>query len=831
MIVAVTDAGGRMLWVEGDPRLRTPGGRHELRRGRALGRGRRRHQRPRHRARRRPRRPDLRQRALPPPRPAVELLGRAGARPVHRRAAGRHRRDRRRPRRQPARAHPGARHRRGGRVGAALAAREQLQRGAGRRPPAAAPAGPAAGGAGPGAGAADPAVRPARAVAAALRAARCCSPRPPSRARAAPPRSWPPSAIRATPPRSPSAPSCPGCAGWSAPTSSARAPTGCSAGSRPTWTRCAGCWPAARSARRWSAIPARCCPAPSAPGVAAPASGWPRCCARRCCAAAVPSCCCATPSCPEARDDAAVWQACLEWLPAELAAPRRRGRAPAAAAARLTPAADRAARGNARDGRPAFAAWVSRPVLTDRPCRRCRAPAGWSPRVVALALGGLRDRHHRVRHHGAAPRHRRRRRASTSPRPGTSSPAYALGVVVGAPVIAALGARLPRRALLVGLMAAFLVGNALSALAPGYRTLLVARFLERPAARRLLRRRLAGRRLAGGAAPAGPRGQLGACSVWRRQCSPACRRRPGSASSSAGARRTGRSSCWRRSPWPPSLAVVPSPPGGREATVAQRARRAAAPAGAPHAARRRRRFRRHVRPLQLHRARSSPRSPGCRAATVPLVLLVVRRRRRRRDGARRPAGRLGAVPLAGRRHGRPRGAARRDARSPRRRRSRSSRRSSLVSVRASALVVCLQMRLMEIAGDAQMLGAALNHSSLNAGQRARRVARRPRHRRRARLPGAERGGRRPGRGGPLVLALAGAAAARGRDAPARPGVRRRPATGPRRPPELPRCNDAATLRDAARALRRAVPRRVRTFRRFPAPQRGQLRPGLLVERP
>ena len=55
---------------------------------------------------------------------------------------------------------------------------------------------------------------------------------------------------------------------------------------------------------------------------------------------------------------------------------------------------------------------------------------------------------------------------------------YALGVVVGAPVIAALSARLPRRALLVALMAAFLVGNALTALAPGYRTLLVARFLS-----------------------------------------------------------------------------------------------------------------------------------------------------------------------------------------------------------------------------------------------------------------------------------------------------------------------------------------------------------------
>ncbi len=55
--------------------------------------------------------------------------------------------------------------------------------------------------------------------------------------------------------------------------------------------------------------------------------------------------------------------------------------------------------------------------------------------------------------------------------------AYAVGVVIGAPVIAALSARLPRRALLVGLMAALLVGNVLTALAPGYRTLLVARLL------------------------------------------------------------------------------------------------------------------------------------------------------------------------------------------------------------------------------------------------------------------------------------------------------------------------------------------------------------------
>src|SRR4051812_34266893 len=55
--------------------------------------------------------------------------------------------------------------------------------------------------------------------------------------------------------------------------------------------------------------------------------------------------------------------------------------------------------------------------------------------------------------------------------------AYALGVVVGAPVLAGLGARFPRRTLLVALMAAFAAGNLLSALAPSYGLLLGARFL------------------------------------------------------------------------------------------------------------------------------------------------------------------------------------------------------------------------------------------------------------------------------------------------------------------------------------------------------------------
>lgn len=56
--------------------------------------------------------------------------------------------------------------------------------------------------------------------------------------------------------------------------------------------------------------------------------------------------------------------------------------------------------------------------------------------------------------------------------------AYAAGVVVGAPILAVLGARAPRWLLLIGFMALFAVGNGLSALAPTYEWMLVFRFLS-----------------------------------------------------------------------------------------------------------------------------------------------------------------------------------------------------------------------------------------------------------------------------------------------------------------------------------------------------------------
>lgn len=55
--------------------------------------------------------------------------------------------------------------------------------------------------------------------------------------------------------------------------------------------------------------------------------------------------------------------------------------------------------------------------------------------------------------------------------------AYALGVVVGAPTIAAAAARWPRKQLLLALLTAFTLGTIASALLPSFETVLVARFL------------------------------------------------------------------------------------------------------------------------------------------------------------------------------------------------------------------------------------------------------------------------------------------------------------------------------------------------------------------
>ena len=65
----------------------------------------------------------------------------------------------------------------------------------------------------------------------------------------------------------------------------------------------------------------------------------------------------------------------------------------------------------------------------------------------------------------------------SEPQVGHVISSYALGVVVGAPLLAVFGARLFRRHLLIGLMGFYTLANIASALAPSYESLLAFRFI------------------------------------------------------------------------------------------------------------------------------------------------------------------------------------------------------------------------------------------------------------------------------------------------------------------------------------------------------------------
>ncbi|MEU7769552.1 MFS transporter [Nocardia sp. NPDC049190] len=66
----------------------------------------------------------------------------------------------------------------------------------------------------------------------------------------------------------------------------------------------------------------------------------------------------------------------------------------------------------------------------------------------------------------------------SEPTAGHAVSAYALGVVIGAPVIAALCARVARKRLLVGLMIGFTLGSVATVVAPSFQTLVLARFVS-----------------------------------------------------------------------------------------------------------------------------------------------------------------------------------------------------------------------------------------------------------------------------------------------------------------------------------------------------------------
>src|SRR5215218_3130422 len=288
--------------------------------------------------------------------------------------------------------------------------------------------------------------------------------------------------------------------------------------------------------------------------------------------------------------------------------------------------------------------------------------------------------------------------------------AYGIGVVVGAPVIAALSARLPRRAVLVGLMAAFLLGNVLTALSPGYRTLLVARFLTglphgayfgvaSLVAASLVAPHLRGRAVSSvllGLAAAMLTGVPAA--TW-----------------------LGQQFGWRSAYWTvvvlaaltvaAVLAVVPSSPGRPEATIRGELGALKRPQviltllvgvvgfGGMFA------LYSYIAPVVTDVA-------GLSRGTVPLVLLSyglggivgTALGGRLADWALFRSlvatvvslgGLLALIALVS-----PWGPG-------------LFAGVFLVSVAASAMAILLQMRLMETAGDAQMLGAALNHSALN----------------------------------------------------------------------------------------------------------------------
>lgn len=105
-----------------------------------------------------------------------------------------------------------------------------------------------------------------------------------------------------------------------------------------------------------------------------------------------------------------------------------------------------------------------------------RAPHyGWA--VLALAVGGFAIGTTEFQTMGILPEVARGVGVSV-PTAGHVISAYALGVVVGVPILSLFGAALPRKGLLLALMGAYGAFNLLSAVASSYGLLFLARFLD-----------------------------------------------------------------------------------------------------------------------------------------------------------------------------------------------------------------------------------------------------------------------------------------------------------------------------------------------------------------
>ncbi len=113
-------------------------------------------------------------------------------------------------------------------------------------------------------------------------------------------------------------------------------------------------------------------------------------------------------------------------------------------------------------------------VVTDRPVVQTARPV---LAILALSMGGFTIGTTEFMTMGVLPEIARGVDVSV-PAAGHVIAAYAVGVVVGVPLLAFFGVALPRRGLLVGLMTAYGAFNLLSAVAPDFRVLTAARFLD-----------------------------------------------------------------------------------------------------------------------------------------------------------------------------------------------------------------------------------------------------------------------------------------------------------------------------------------------------------------
>jgi DHA1 family inner membrane transport protein len=116
------------------------------------------------------------------------------------------------------------------------------------------------------------------------------------------------------------------------------------------------------------------------------------------------------------------------------------------------------------------------PDAPPTPAKAVSHEGAFGPAVLALGVGGFAIGTGEFVIMGLLPEVALDLKVSI-PQAGHVISAYALGVVIGAPLLAVLAAHWARRRLLVALMALFAIGNLASAMSPGYVSMNVLRFV------------------------------------------------------------------------------------------------------------------------------------------------------------------------------------------------------------------------------------------------------------------------------------------------------------------------------------------------------------------